>query len=71
MATKKNTSEVIVSEPADEPVYTLEELVAAAEKVFGVKPELAAAALKLAGIKEATKAEAEEIIKKFSVREVK
>ncbi len=48
-----------------ESVYTLGELVAGAEAVFGTTPECVFAALKQEGIMECTKSRAEEIVKRF------
>lgn len=52
-----------------EPVYSREELIAAASS-FGVKPEVVAGALKLAGKDTMTKAEAKKAIKAFLERKV-
>lgn len=55
------------------PVYTAEEYARAAAKVFEGKysPDIVRAAFAVAGKKEATKAEAEELVKKFANKEVK
>ena len=50
-----------------EPIYSREELIAAASS-FGVKSEVAAGALRLAGKDNMTRAEAEKAIKKFLER---
>lgn len=54
-------------------VYTAEEYARAAAKVFEGKysPDIVRAAFAVAGKKEATKAEAEELVKKFANKEVK
>lgn len=52
-----------------EPVYSREELIAAASS-FGVKPEVVAGALRLAGKDSMTKTEAEKAIKSFLERKV-
>ncbi|MCI9047987.1 MAG: hypothetical protein HFG71_12090 [Hungatella sp.] len=52
-------------------MYTLEEFVANADELFGVRPECVFAALKQIGIQECTKAKAAEIVKAFRGREVK
>lgn len=54
------------------PVYTAEEYARAAAKVFEGKysPDIVRAAFTVAGKKEATKAEAEELVKKFANKEV-
>ena len=54
-----------------ESMYTLEEFVANADELFGVRPECVFAALKQIGIQECTKAKAAEIVKAFRGREVK
>ncbi len=53
----------------EEPVYSRNELIAAASS-FGVKPEVVAGALKLAGKDTMTKSEAEKVIKDFLERKV-
>lgn len=55
------------------PTYTAAEYAKAAEKVFTEKysADLVRAAFAVAGKKEATKAEAEELVKKFANKEVK
>lgn len=55
------------------PTYTAAEYAKAAEKVFTEKysADLVLAAFAVAGKKEATKAEAEEIVKNFANKEVK
>ncbi len=53
-----------------ESVYTVEELSANAEPLFGVRTECAIAALKAAAIKSCTISKAKEVIKKFMEREV-
>lgn len=55
------------------PVYTAEEYARAAAKVFEGKysPDIVRAAFAVAGKKEATKAEAEKLVKKFANKEVK
>lgn len=52
-----------------EPVYSRDELIAAASS-FGVKPEVVAGALKLADKDSMTRSEAEEAIRKFLRRKV-
>ena len=52
-----------------EPVYSRDELIAAASS-FRVKPEVMAGALKLAGKDTMTKAEAEKAVKDFLERKV-
>jgi hypothetical protein len=52
-----------------EPVYSREELIAAASS-FGVKPEVVAGALRLTGKDAMTKAEAKKAIKAFLERKV-
>jgi len=52
-----------------EPVYSREELIAAASS-FGVKPEVVAGALRLAGKDVMTKTKAEKAIKVFLERKV-
>lgn len=68
MSTKNKIVEEV---KINEPVYSIEELIMAAEATFKVKPEVVAAAMKLAGLKEATKDQAAAIIKKFIEKEVK
>ena len=55
------------------PVYTAEEYARAAAKVFEGKysPAIVRSAFAVAGKKEATKAEAEKLVKKFANKEVK
>lgn len=55
------------------PLYGVEEYARAAGKVFSkpYSPDIVRAAFAVAGKKEATKAEAEEIVKKFANKEVK
>jgi len=53
-----------------EPVYTREELFAAAKGAFGVNPEVVAGALAKAGKTEMTRDEAEKAIKNFLEGEV-
>lgn len=53
----------------EEPVYSRDELIAAASS-FGVKPEVVAGALRLAGKDSLTRAEAEKAIKAFLERKV-
>ena len=57
---------------AEKEVYTAEEYARAAAKVFEGKysPDIVRAAFAVAGKKEATKAEAEELVKKFANKEV-
>lgn len=62
MAKKKKES--------NEPVYSRDELIAAASS-FGVKPEVVAGALRLAGKDVMTKTEVEKAIKAFLERKVK
>jgi len=52
-----------------EPVYSRDELIAAAFS-FGVKPEVVAGAMRLAGKDSMTRAEAERAIRKFLERKV-
>lgn len=52
-----------------EPVYSRDELIAAASS-FSVKPEVVAGALRLAGKDSMTRTEAEESIKQFLARRV-
>lgn len=52
-------------------MYTIEELVSVARKYFGVSGVLVEVALKAAGKKKFTLAEAQQIVKIFSQREVK
>ncbi|NSW90214.1 MAG: oligoribonuclease [Firmicutes bacterium] len=61
------------SENKEQPasVYNKDELIAAAEIVFGVKPEVVAAAVKMAGKSEMTKDEAKTAIEKFMKKEVR
>jgi len=56
-------------EQGQEPVYSREELIAAASS-FGVKPEVVAGALRLTGKDSLTKTEAEKAIKTFLERKV-
>lgn len=53
----------------EEPVYSRNELIAAASS-FGVKPEVVAGALRLAGKDNMTRTEAEKVIKAFLERKV-
>lgn len=64
--------------PAREPIiqetqYTMEELAAASETVFGkgTMPECVIAAFRVEGIKKATKSEAQKLVKKYLTKEVK
>ena len=61
--------EKLVEKLVEEPVYSRDELIAAASS-FGVKPEVMAGALKLAGKDSMTKAEAEKAVKDFLERKV-
>ena len=63
----KEQKETVIQQ--QEPVYSREELIAAASS-FGVKPEVVAGALKLAGKDSMTKADVEKAIKKFLERKV-
>lgn len=54
-----------------ESIYSANELVANAKKVFGTRQECVAAALRAAGKMECTVTEAKEIVEKFLKREVK
>ncbi len=56
---------------SQESVYSLQELVENAKKVFGTKPECVAAALLAANKTECTVSEAKEIVNKFLKKEVK
>ena len=71
MARDSNIATEIQETVAEEAVYTKDELIAAAETVFNVKPEVVAAALKMAGKSEATKTETETAVKDFMQKEVK
>ena len=55
-----------------EPVYSVSEYASAADKVFSrpYSPDIIVAAFASAGKKEATKAEAEEIVRNFANKEV-
>ena len=66
-------AETEAAEKPTVPVYTAEEYARAAAKVFDGKysPDIVRAAFAVAGKKEATKAEAEELVKKFANKEVK
>lgn len=64
----KEQKETVIQQ--QEPVYSRDELIAAASS-FGVKPEVVAGALRLAGKESMTKAEAERAIKRFLQRRVK
>lgn len=63
----KEQKETVVQQ--QEPVYSRDELIAAAVS-FGVKPEVVAGALRLAGKDSMTRAEAEKAIKAFLERKV-
>lgn len=66
----KETKETFVEQAREqEPVYSRDELIAAASS-FGVKPEVVAGALRLAGKDSLTRAEAEKAIKTFLERKV-
>lgn len=52
-------------------MYTIEELTAAANKIFGMSGALVETALKLSGKEIFELGEAKELVKKFSEREVK
>jgi hypothetical protein len=66
----KETKETVVEQvQPQEPVYSRDELIAAAVS-FGVKPEVVAGALRLAGKDSMTRAEAEKAIKAFLERKV-
>ena len=52
--------------PAADPVYTVEEFAASSQAVFGLGPDLVVAAFAHAGIREATKKEAEKLVKQFA-----
>ena len=66
-------AEIEAAETPTAPVYTAEEYARAAAKVFEGKysPDIVRAAFAVAGKKEATKAEAEKLVKKFANKEVK
>ena len=68
--TKKTSS---VESTIQEAEYTVEELAAASEKLFGKKvmPECVIAAFRVAGVEKATKTEAAKIVKNFMTKEVK
>lgn len=63
----KEPKETVIQQ--EEPVYSRDELIAAAFS-FGVKPEVVAGALRLAGKDSMTRAEAEKAIKQFLARRV-
>lgn len=63
----KEQKETVVQQK--EPVYSRDELIAAASS-FGVKPEVVAGALRLAGKDSMKRTEAEKAIKQFLVRRV-
>lgn len=63
----KEQKETVIQQ--QEPVYSRDELIAAASS-FGVKPEVVAGALRLAGKDSMTKAEAEKAIKLYLERKV-
>jgi hypothetical protein len=66
----KETRETVVEQArVQEPVYSRDELIAAAFS-FGVKPEVVAGALRLAGKDSMTRAEAEKAIRQFLARRV-
>lgn len=66
----KEAKETVVEQvQVQEPVYSRDELIAAASS-FGVKPEVVAGALRLAGKDSMTRAEAEKAIKAFLERKV-
>lgn len=54
-----------------EPLYSVEELAAAARTQFGTAPEVVKTAFKIAGKAKATQPEAAKIVKAFLEREVK
>lgn len=54
-----------------DPVYSVGEFAANAEKIFGTRQECVTAALKAAGKSECMISEAKEIVEKFLKREVK
>lgn len=57
---------------APEAEYTVKELTAAAASIFkGVSQDCVTAAFRVAGIEKATKSKAQEIVNKFSKKEVK
>lgn len=58
-----------MSKKQREPTYTREELIAGAA-AFGVRPEIMAGALRLAGRDRLTRAEAEQAVKTYLMREV-
>lgn len=68
---KKQKETVVeqVQEQRQEPVYSRDELIAAAYS-FGVKPEVMAGAIKLVGKDKMTRNEAERALKRFRKREV-
>jgi hypothetical protein len=70
MSTKTKADQEATMVP-QEAKYSKEELMAAAEAAFGVKPEVVMAAMKMVGITEATKEEAKAAIDKFNKKEVK
>jgi hypothetical protein len=68
--TKTGTTPTEVeSPPKTDPVYSRDELIAAASS-FGVRPEVVAGALRLAGKDAMTRAEAQVAIAKFLQRRV-
>lgn len=73
MAEKKNDQATATAKAAkaSASVYTLKELAAASEKVFGTPSECVVAAMRLEGKTEATVEEAKAIVKKFMERKVK
>lgn len=68
--TKKETAEEKVEAQAA-PVYSREELIGAADKVFSCSPDIVTAALRVAGIQRATIAEATTIVRDFAGKEIK
>lgn len=76
MATRKNQAGTAEPKAAksvskSEPVYTIREFAAGAEKVFGTAPDIVRAALMEKGINKCTKAEAVKIVDAFKNKEVK
>ena len=59
------------SQPAQEAMYSVEELMSASRLRFGVSPEVVSAALKFYGATKTTATEAKRLIEKFKKREVK
>lgn len=66
----KEQTQAVAAQQADASVYSREELMAAAQSVFGVRPEIVAGAFRLKGKDAMTRAEAEAAIREFLRREV-